>query len=147
MMNFINRSVSYSTAPSCHAFSVLKQRNTTSTSLGSKRREPAPLFSVFATLTVPKIAPGALRVRLTSVGIGAVSLLLYKVVFFLVDFFSDYSSFTFSPFALPLEPPSLNSHVMASFSVSTTTEAKLLKLVDDGMLQSQVLLQWRAAAG
>ena len=35
---------------------------------------------------------------------------------------------------------------MASFSNSTTTEAKLLKLVGDGMLQPQILLQWRAAA-
>jgi len=36
---------------------------------------------------------------------------------------------------------------MASFSTSTTTDAELLKLVEDGLLQPQILLQWRATAG
>ena len=36
---------------------------------------------------------------------------------------------------------------MAEFIPSTTTETEILRLVDDGLLQSQELVQWRPATG
>jgi len=36
---------------------------------------------------------------------------------------------------------------LAEFIPSTTTEAEILRLVDDGLLQSQELVQWRPATG
>ena len=73
--NFKNRNARDKTTLSCHAFTVLNQRDTVPTLPDPKRHESVPLPSISLTLTVLKFAPEALQLCLTPVKIGVVSLL------------------------------------------------------------------------